>query len=116
MGTLPVEYMFEDNVARVTLSRPQRRDAIDAAMQAELTLTRVDVEMNSAVRVVVLAGVGVQASCSDDDNEERRRRTFRSVRFVQHLAEETLAAMRDAQADHARGAAADRPRPTDGPD
>ena len=64
---MPVDYLLEDHVARVTLNRPERRNAIDAGMHAELGSIWAEVEANPDVRVVVLTGAGDHAFCAGDD-------------------------------------------------
>lgn len=66
-AALPVDYVLEDHVAWVTLNRPERRNAVDAAMHARLASIWAEVEANSAVRAVVLTGAGDQAFCAGDD-------------------------------------------------
>ncbi len=72
---MPVDYVLEDHVARVTLNRPERRNAVDAAMQAELASIWAEVEANSEVRVVVLTGAGDQAFCAGDDMKSDEGKT-----------------------------------------
>ena len=55
-----------DAVARVTLNRPQLRNAFDDALIAELTKTFRALDADSAVRAVVLAGEG-PAFCAGAD-------------------------------------------------
>src|SRR5919205_109386 len=58
----------QDDVLRVTLARPERRNAFDAALIAELTLAFSDV---GDARVVVLAGNG-PSFCAGADVEWQR--------------------------------------------
>lgn len=64
---MPVDYVLEDHVAWVTLNRPERRNALDAGMQAELAAVWAEVEADPGVRVVVLTGAGDKAFCAGDD-------------------------------------------------
>jgi methylglutaconyl-CoA hydratase len=57
---------IKDSIARVTLNRPELRNAFDDVLIARLTQTFVEIEGNSAVRVVVLAGNG-PAFCAGAD-------------------------------------------------
>jgi methylglutaconyl-CoA hydratase len=66
MGTLRVER--DDDVLRVTLARPERRNAFDAALIAELTDAFADV---GDARAVVLSGEG-QSFCAGADIEWQR--------------------------------------------
>ena len=56
----------KDGIARVTLNRPELRNAFDDAVIASLTKILRDVEKDSSVRVVVLAGNG-PAFCAGAD-------------------------------------------------
>ena len=66
MGGLRIER--DGDVLRVTLARPERRNAFDAALIAELTKAFADV---GDARAVVLAGEG-QAFCAGADVEWQR--------------------------------------------
>ncbi len=66
MGGLRIER--DEHVLRVTLARPERRNAFDAALIAELTEAFADV---GDARAVVLAGEG-QAFCAGADIEWQR--------------------------------------------
>jgi methylglutaconyl-CoA hydratase len=66
MGALRIER--DDHVLRVTLARPDRRNAFDAALIAELTDAFADV---GDARAVVLAGEG-QSFCAGADIEWQR--------------------------------------------
>jgi methylglutaconyl-CoA hydratase len=66
MGGLRVER--DDDVLRVTLARPERRNAFDAALIADLTAAFADV---GDARAVVLAGEG-EAFCAGADIEWQR--------------------------------------------
>ena len=55
-----------DGVARVTLNRPELRNAFDDALIASLTQTFLDLGSDPAVRVVILAGNG-PAFCAGAD-------------------------------------------------
>src|SRR5271154_2369312 len=59
---------FADQVATITLNRPDKRNAVTTAMIAEL-LTALDaIEKNHATRVVILTGAG-KAFCAGMDRE-----------------------------------------------
>src|SRR6266571_1826998 len=66
MGALRLER--DGQVLRVTLSRPERRNAFDSALIAELTQAFADV---GDVRAVVLAGEG-ESFCAGADVEWQR--------------------------------------------
>lgn len=55
-------------VATVTLNRPDKHNAFDSQLIAELTDTVVDLSNNDAVRVVVLTGEGKSFSAGADIN------------------------------------------------
>jgi len=61
-----VKYELADHIARVTLNRPEVRNAFDDALIAELTKVFRQLDADSAVRAVVLAGNG-PAFCAGAD-------------------------------------------------
>ena len=61
-----LEVSKKDGVARVTLNRPELRNAFDDALIAQLKKTFRDVEKDPAVRVMLLAGNG-PAFCAGAD-------------------------------------------------
>ena len=56
-----------DGVAIVTLNRPERRNAIDAALCDSLLSTLEELQFDDAVRVVILTGAGTDAFCAGGD-------------------------------------------------
>ena len=72
---MPVDYVLEDHVAWVTLNRPERRNALDAAMHAELASIWAEIEASADARVVVLTGAGDQAFCAGDDMKSEGGKT-----------------------------------------
>ena len=65
-----VQLSVRDGIARITLNRPSRKNAIDAAVHAALRHALDRIETEAAVRVVVLTGAG-DAFCSGQDLAER---------------------------------------------
>jgi len=49
---------IEEGIARVTLNRPEKRNALNDAVVSELKAALISVEKNDAVRVVVITGAG----------------------------------------------------------
>ncbi|MDE2005901.1 MAG: enoyl-CoA hydratase/isomerase family protein [Rhodospirillales bacterium] len=94
-------------VARLTLSRPERANAINAAMLDELAEALDRAEQDEAVRAVIVRGAGAAFSSGFDLKEQMERRPagvaqWRSIlrkdfdvpmRFW-HLAKPTIAAVR----------------------
>ena len=64
MSTIAIH--VEDAVARVTLDRPDKRNAINDDMRSELTAAFAAFDADSSVRVVVLTGAG-SAFCAGGD-------------------------------------------------
>ncbi|HVD73934.1 MAG TPA: enoyl-CoA hydratase/isomerase family protein, partial [Xanthobacteraceae bacterium] len=64
MSTIAIH--VEDAVARVTLDRPDKRNAINDDMRAELTAAFAAFDADPSVRVVVLTGAG-SAFCAGGD-------------------------------------------------
>ena len=53
---MTVRFVVEDHVARVTIDRPERMNAIDQASEAELMRIWSAIEPDEQVRCVVLTG------------------------------------------------------------
>ena len=66
---MSVAFRVEDGVARVTLERPDRLNAVDTATERELERIWSAVEEDPAVRCVVLTGSG-RAFCAGADMKE----------------------------------------------
>ena len=64
---MTVLYEVRDNVATVTIARPEVMNAIDLATEAELQRIWTDLEQRSDARVVVLTGAGERAFCVGAD-------------------------------------------------
>jgi len=62
-----VQFTVQDHVARVTLDRPERLNAVDQATEAELIRIWEAIEHDREVRVVVLTGAGPRAFCTGAD-------------------------------------------------
>lgn len=65
-----VLYEERNGVAFVTLNRPERHNAFNFAMQAELKEIWTSLRRNDDVRAVVLTGAGDKAFCTGIDREE----------------------------------------------
>jgi crotonobetainyl-CoA hydratase len=64
---MSVEFVVKDHVARVTLNRPERLNAVDQATEAELIRIWETIEGERDIRVVVLTGAGERAFCTGAD-------------------------------------------------
>src|SRR5262245_11931565 len=64
-----VLYAIQDNIATLTLNRPEKRNAINSAMMASLTTHFYNLEQHPDVRVVVIRGAG-KVFCSGRDLRE----------------------------------------------
>jgi enoyl-CoA hydratase/carnithine racemase len=62
-----VLYEVADHVARVTINRPERRNALSWAVMAELRSALRAAREDAGVRVVVLTGAGEKAFCAGAD-------------------------------------------------
>jgi len=62
-----VRYQFYEHVARVTIDRPEVRNAVDAATERELQEIWETIERDPEVRVVVLTGAGDKAFSAGAD-------------------------------------------------
>ena len=61
-------------VARLTLSRPERANALNAAMLSEIGTALDEIERDSGVRVLIVAGAGAAFSAGFDLKEQMERR------------------------------------------
>lgn len=64
---MSVEYDLTDGVARVTINRPERMNAVDVPTERELERIWQDIEADINVRCVVLSGVGDRAFSAGAD-------------------------------------------------
>ncbi len=64
---MSVLFSVESHVARVTINRPERMNAVDQATEAELIRIWETIEKDDNVRVVVLTGAGERAFCTGAD-------------------------------------------------
>ncbi len=65
-----IQYHVDGHVARVTIDRPERRNAIDAATERRLLEVWNGIEANRDVRCVVLTGTGDRAFCAGADMKD----------------------------------------------
>jgi methylglutaconyl-CoA hydratase len=79
-----LEVTRERGVARVTLNRPELRNAFDDALISQLTSTFRDLEADASVRVMVLAGNG-PAFCAGADLNWMKR--MAGYGFEENLAD-----------------------------
>ena len=82
MNTIRIEY--EERWAWIHLNRPDRRNALNTELLKELGMALTELELNGAVRVVILTGEG-KAFCSGLDLEELRQMHQKS--FEESLAD-----------------------------
>ena len=64
---MSVEFHVSDGVARVTLNRPVRMNAVDEPTETELERIWKEIEGNPDIRCVVLTGAGDRAFCAGAD-------------------------------------------------
>jgi len=64
---MSVDFSVENRVARVTLNRPERLNAVDAATEQELEAIWHEIEMRDDISCVVLTGSGEKAFCTGAD-------------------------------------------------
>lgn len=72
---MSIRFVVEDHVARVTIDRPDRMNAIDEASEAELMRIWAAIEGDDAVRCVVLTGAGERAFCTGADMKQSGNKT-----------------------------------------
>lgn len=64
---MSVAFVVENHVARITIDRPDRMNAVDLATETELIRIWEAIEKDRDVRVVVLTGAGDRAFCTGAD-------------------------------------------------
>ena len=67
---MPVDFSLQDHVARVTIDRAERMNAVDDATADELEAIWQRIENDNDVRVVVLSGSGEKAFCAGADMKQ----------------------------------------------
>ena len=72
MSTPPIIYSTGERTARITLNRPDKRNALDAAMVAELSASLSSAAKDPAVKVVIMKAHG-SAFCAGADLDELQR-------------------------------------------
>ncbi len=69
MNDLPVEFSLHDGIATLTMSAPQRRNALSTAMRTMLRDQLCSVSEDDAVHAIVLTGAGGHFSSGGDVTE-----------------------------------------------
>lgn len=64
---MSVKLSVDNHIARVTIDRPERRNAVDAATADQLEKAWQSIEADPDVRVVILTGSGDKAFCAGAD-------------------------------------------------
>ena len=72
---MTIRCTVENHVARVTIDRPDRMNAIDEASEAELMRIWAAIEKDDSVRCVVLTGAGERAFCTGADMKQSGNKT-----------------------------------------
>jgi 2-(1,2-epoxy-1,2-dihydrophenyl)acetyl-CoA isomerase len=95
MSDKSVLFAVRDNVAHVTLNRPQAGNALDVEMAKELAAAALECESNRGVRSVLLSGAG-KSFCAGGDvkvfaAQQDLPRYLREITSYLHLAVSRLA-------------------------
>jgi enoyl-CoA hydratase/carnithine racemase len=72
---MSIGFTIENHVARVTIDRPERLNAVDAETEAALIGTWEAIERDASVRCVVLTGAGDRAFCAGADMRSENEAT-----------------------------------------
>src|SRR5690349_13395849 len=109
MATPSLAVEHQGPIGLVTLNRPERHNAFDDALIAELTQALRELEGDDAIRVVVLSGAGKSFSAGADLNWMKRMSGFSKeenqrdamglgalMRTLAHLRKPTLARVHGA--------------------
>jgi E-phenylitaconyl-CoA hydratase len=67
---VPIDLQVRDNVAFVTIDRPEALNALDNTARRQLIATWAEVESRPDIRVAVLSGAGDRAFCVGSDLKE----------------------------------------------
>ena len=60
-------YEKQDHIARITLNRPEKRNAIDPEMMVKLGEAWIDFEKDDDLRVAIVTGAGDKSFCAGAD-------------------------------------------------
>ncbi len=93
-GKEEVNCKIEDEVAIVTLNRPEVMNALNMQLLKRLTQVMQEVEADERVRVVVLTGEGEKAFCGGADLKERRGMSEKEVGRYRHLLQKMVREIR----------------------
>jgi enoyl-CoA hydratase/carnithine racemase len=99
-------------VARITLNRPERANALNGTMLGEIGSALDDAEQDATVRAIIVQGAGAAFSSGFDLKEQMERRPTGIARVGPSCARTSITVMRFWQlpeADHCRCAGACRP-------
>lgn len=80
-----IDYSVRDGIARITLNRPDKKNAITAAMRDALSKIFARVRDDPSVRVYVITGAGDNFSAGLDLAEPVTDEVNRSVEAIYHL-------------------------------
>ncbi len=69
----------EENIAIVTLNRPDKMNALNADLNAQIPAAMEELEKDESVRVIILTGAG-RAFCSGADVGEQKKKTGGSMK------------------------------------
>ena len=72
---MTIRFVVDNHVARVTIDRPDRMNAIDEASEAELIRIWETIEADNSVRCVVVTGAGERAFCTGADMKQSGNKT-----------------------------------------
>jgi len=77
-------YSKEKGIARITVNRPEKRNALNQAVRLELQQTLSDIEEDDSIRVAIVTGAGDKAFIGGADITELKEMTPIAVSYT-HL-------------------------------
>lgn len=80
MAYTQIEYSISSRIARITINRPERRNALTSTVIEELTKAFTVVGSDPDIRCVLLSGSGTEAFCAGADLSELQTRPDVSAR------------------------------------
>ena len=80
-----IKYHKADGIAKITINRPEVRNAFRPRTVQEMSTALADARFDSAIGAVILTGAGDKAFCSGGDQRIRGDAGYRDEHGVQHL-------------------------------
>ncbi len=80
-----IKYHKMDGIAKITINRPERRNAFRPQTVMQMSKALEDARMDSEIGVIILTGEGEKAFCSGGDQKIRGEAGYKDEDGVNHL-------------------------------